>query len=95
MKSLYISGHFKLPDDFVGTRADAIRLLADYDESIPDLDFGKEPIPAELKSISKEWHDQAWGRFCKAVDKGCRMLVQIGISVDGAKYVSAVEGATE
>ena len=38
MLALRLDGlYFQLPDDFKGTRADAIRLLADYDESTPDV----------------------------------------------------------
>ena len=38
MKVLRGDFYFMLPDDFEGSRADAIRLLANYDETTPDME---------------------------------------------------------
>lgn len=42
--------YFKLPDDFQGTKAEAMRLLADYIEKAPDLPDLLYPIRRRILS---------------------------------------------
>lgn len=54
-------GYFLLPDDFRGSRADALRLLADYDEA-----------QDETQVIPDAGEDR-WTRFLAALEKGRRL----------------------
>lgn len=47
MKILYANLMFQLPDDFMGTYRDALRLYADYDEELTKANGGKSPNYAE------------------------------------------------
>jgi len=57
--------YFELPDDFEGTRADAIRLLADYDEATEDAH--STTMPPDEFAVHEESPHLLWGTF---LDRG-------------------------
>lgn len=66
MKVLYINGFFKLPDNFEGEFADALRVLADYheDSKRPAI----EDVPDVMPSTERTYVE-AWKVFLEFVKK--------------------------
>jgi len=70
---------FKLPDDFDGTAADALRLLADYmDKPTKRIHPTKAPeTEADVKWIREmSWidaHREVWEKFLDTIDHGGRV----------------------
>jgi hypothetical protein len=66
---------FRLPDDFQGGLSDALRLLADYHESVRDVP--RLPVPQTLRDLDKpygEWRFDLFRCFSHAVrDEGLRV----------------------
>jgi len=66
MKVLHVTElYFLLPDDFAGTRADALRLLAEHHASEGTL----AEEPPDLGGAASRWQ-----RFLLLVDRGYRTL---------------------
>ena len=71
MRVLEVDGFFRLPDDWEGTFADALRLLADYHEGP-----GKER--RELRP-PKTTRDDAWDKFLASTKESFRVYMGIGL----------------
>jgi len=69
---------FKLPDDFDGSFADALRLFADYHESVQPADRTK--VPSDLSEAQQEERKKRWQLFLDAVAQGKRVAGQMSVS---------------
>lgn len=77
MKVLSINGHFLLPDDFKGTVAEAMRLMADLHESNV---AGSRPIkPKNLPSLIKSDND-LWEAFLLDTREGFRLRAVLSLA---------------
>ncbi len=76
MRTLYVQGWFLLPDGFDGTKADALRLLAQYEEETPDppLTACEQESAQELGSLMSNA-----ARALKAFDEGKRMCIKMSV----------------
>jgi len=77
MRTLYVQGWFLLPDGFEGTKADALRLLAQYEETTPD-----PPLTASQQSDTQELGSFASkvNRALEAFGAGKRMCMAMSIA---------------
>lgn len=76
MRTLYVQGWFLLPEGFDGTKADALRLLAQYEEETPDpqLTTIEQDSARELGSLMSNA-----ARALKAFDDGNRMHIKMSV----------------
>jgi len=70
MKVLHVNCYFHLPDDFKGTRADALRLMADYDRD------NRTILPTDRPFTG---HDPGWSAFWKWIGMGKRLRGDLSV----------------
>ena len=70
MKALFVNGYFRLPDDFSGTCADALRLFASYEEETPD-----PPEGSPMRTTEPPTRERARTAF----ERGNKMIAGLDI----------------
>ena len=78
IRFLELNGFFRLPDDFVGSEGDAIRLLADYHD-LRDISNAERVVTIDPAPKTR---GELWSEFWQwaIIDGNGRVLMVIGIA---------------
>lgn len=78
MKIFSFFGYFELPETFKGGMSNALRIMANYHESIREIKAFNRRYRGKNEKIDI---NKIWGGFIKGRKKGCKLSGNVGLFV--------------